>query len=94
MNRLGSILNRMENTEALDRQLTVEVREAMKAAGLSHRDMSGITGIPLVTLSRRLSAQGKGFTVAEVLDIADALGLSLVELAIRAERSLSRTAAA
>lgn len=94
MNHLGSNIHHMENNEALDRQLTAEVREAMKAAGMSHRDMSEITGIPLVTLSRRLSAQGKGFTVAEVLTIADALGLSLVELAIRAERSLTRSTAA
>lgn len=94
MNRMGSSLDHMDNTEALDRQLTAEVRDAMKAAGVSHRDMSAKTGIPLVTLSRRLSGQGKGFTVVEVLAIADALGLSLVELALRADRSLTRAHAA
>ena len=79
----------MDRSEALDRQLTAEVREAVKAAGLSQRDLAGRTGIPLVTLSRRLTGQGRGFTVDELLRIGEALGLSLVDLALRAERSPS-----
>lgn len=94
MNHMVCSLDHMDNTEALDRQLTAEVREAMKAAGMSHREMAAATGIPLVTLSRRLSGQGKGFTVVEVLAIADVLGISLVELALRADRSLTRANAA
>ena len=94
MNHMVCSIDHMDNTEALDRQLTAEVREAMKAAGMSHREMATATGIPPVTLSRRLSGQGKGFTVVEVLAIADVLGISLVELALRADRSLTRANAA
>lgn len=83
----------MDNTEALDRQIAAEIAAAAKAAGLSQSALSAETGIPLATLQRRLSGVGKGFTVSELLAACQALGLSLVEVALRAERSLARTAA-
>lgn len=84
----------MDSSQALDRQLVAVVRDAMRALGRSQRDISEATGIPLVTLSRRLSGAGKGFTVEELLAVADALGISLVELAVRAERRSAQAPAA
>lgn len=94
MIHLDSTVAHMDSSEALDRQLTAEVREAMKAAGVSQRELAAETGIPMVTLNRRLNGQGKGFTVSELITAGEALGLSLLELAIRAERSLARNVAA
>lgn len=84
----------METHEALARQMAGEVRAAMGHAGISQRDLAATTGLPLVTLSRRLTGKGKPFDIGELALIADTLGLSLVELAIRAERSLTRAHAA
>jgi len=93
MNHMGTIVDHMDTTEALDRQLTAEVLAAMKAARKSQRDMADATGIPLVTLGRRLGGNGKGFTVLELMRICEALGISFVEPALRAERSLLTRAA-
>lgn len=83
----------MDSSPALDRQITAEVQAAVATAGLSQRELALKSGIPLATLARRLSGMGKGFTVSEVIAVADVLGISLVELALRAERSAARTAA-
>ena len=94
MSRLGTKLIPMETHEALARQIADEVRAAMARAGISQRDLADRTGLPLVTLSRRLTGKGKPFDVGELALIADVLGLSLVELAIRAERASARANAA
>lgn len=60
---------------------------------MSQRDVAAATGIPLVTLSRRLTGQ-TGFTVPEVAAIAHLLGISLVEVFLRAERAATASAAA
>ena len=81
----------MDTSEALDRQIIAEVRDAMKAAGLSQRDVADMAAIPFTTLSRRLSGHGKGFTVQELLAVSTVLNVSLVELALRAERAIARS---
>lgn len=91
---MGTMLSCMETQEPLARQIADEVRTAMERAGVSQRDLATKTGLPLVTLSRRLTSKGKPFDIGELAMIADALDLSMVELVIRAERSLSRSAAA
>lgn len=75
----------MNTPEATSARLTAAVADAMKTAGVSQRSMSDRCGIPLVTLNRRLTGR-TAFTVVEVAAIAGQLGLSLVELALRAER--------
>lgn len=80
----------MDTSEALDLQITAEVRDAIQAAGLSHREVAERAAIPYATLSRRLSGRGRGFTVLELLAITRVLDISLVELALRAERALAR----
>ena len=84
----------MNTNQALEQQLAAEVREAARSAGVSRNQLAELTGIPFVTLTRRLTSTGKGFTVAELVAVAAALDLSLVELALRAERSLTRASAA
>lgn len=76
--------------EALARQVLAEIRQAMKAAGISQRDIAKATGIPLVTLNRRLVGTGKPMDLSEVAAIAAVLGLSLTEVALRAERALGQ----
>lgn len=93
MSRLVSTLIRMDTPEALARQVALEVEAARKAAGISQRALSETTGIPLVTLNRRLTGQGKPFTFAEVAAVAAALGTTLTDISLRAERNVGRTAA-
>lgn len=75
----------MNTPQATSDRLTAVVGEAMRAAKVSQRAMSAATGIPLVTLSRRLAGR-TGFTVHELAAIAEVLNLSIVELAVRADR--------
>ena len=94
VNHMGVIVDHMENnTDALDRQLTAEVRRAAEAAGISQLALAEQTGIPYTTLARRLNGVGKGFTVAELLRIIAVLGISLTELSLRAERTAFQQAA-
>lgn len=88
MLRLGTSVLRMATPDQLSSRLAATVAASIKAANLSQRAVAEATGIPLVTLSRRLTGHS-GFTVPEVAAIADALGVSLVELFLRAERSTS-----
>ena len=85
MFRLTTNLVRMNTPEATSARLTAAVGDAIKAAGLSQRAVAERCGIPLVTLNRRLTGR-TAFTVIEVAAIADALGTSLLDLAVRAER--------
>lgn len=50
------------------------VKDAISAAGSSHRKLCEATGIPSVTLNRRLNAN-RTFTVEELVAIADHLGV-------------------
>lgn len=75
----------MNTPEATSARLTAAVADAVKASGLSQRTLAEKCGIPLVTLNRRLTGRNP-FTVVEVAAIADALGTSLLDLAVRAER--------
>lgn len=50
------------------------VKDAMTAAGSSHRKVCAATGIPSVTLTRRLNAL-RTFTVEELILVAEHLGV-------------------
>ena len=93
MSRLVSKVVHMDTPEAVARQVAVEVEAARVAAKVTQRDLAEATGIPLVTLNRRLTGQGKPFTFAEVASIATALGTTITEIALRAERNVGRVAA-
>lgn len=91
MSRMTTSLLRMNTPKATSDRLTVVIGDAMKAAKVSQRAMAEATGIPLVTLNRRLTGHA-AFTVVEMAAIAEVLNLSIVELAIRAERLASAAA--
>lgn len=93
MSQMVTTVSRMDTSESIARQVAVELRAAMASAGVSQRDMAAETGIPLVTLSRRLTGTGKGFTLDEVAMVASVLGLGLTEVVLRAERAMRSAAA-
>jgi transcriptional regulator with XRE-family HTH domain len=66
--------------------IAAEIRAAMARLAINQSDVTAATGMTPATLSRKLSGQGR-FTVAEVADIADCLGITVSELARRAEQS-------
>ena len=89
MSHLVTTLSRMDTSpQALTGRISAEVKRAMKERGLSQREMSRRTGIPLNTFNARLqSGTTRPFTVGELALVLDVLNISLVELAIRAERA-------
>ncbi len=92
MSRMGTTVIRMDTPEVISHHLSQVVGAAIKSAGESQRSVAAKTGIPLVTLSRRLTGR-TSFTFAEVAAIAGVIGVSVVELVLRAERASSSTAA-
>ncbi|MGI5223242.1 helix-turn-helix domain-containing protein [Nocardia sp. CA-290969] len=57
------------------------VGRALDAADLSLRKAAAQTGIPYTTLHRKIKGHGKtGFTINELLNIAEALDMSLSQL--------------
>lgn len=76
----------MDTLRLADR-LTAEVKKAMGEQGISQREMSRRTGIPLNTLNARLQGSAtRSFNMGELGSVLGVLHLSLVELAVRAER--------
>lgn len=73
----------MEHPTASQR-IAAAVADAIKRADLSQRDVAARTGIPLVTLSRRLTGKSP-FTIAELATIADLLGTTIAGLTAAAD---------
>lgn len=59
-------------------RVALRVAAAMEAGGWSEKAMAETTGIPRVTLRRRLA--GAAFNVAELAAISEALGTTVSEL--------------
>jgi len=91
MFRLVTTVPRMDTPEALARRVAHVVKTAAEEAGISQRKLAEVTGIPLVTLGRRLNG-GKSFEIRELAAIGEALDLSLTDIALMAERAPSPTA--
>lgn len=75
----------MTTAQQVSEHLSQVVADAVKAAGMTQRDLSDTTGIPLVTVNRKL----KGHTplnAVELVSISRAVQVSLAELALRAEQ--------
>ena len=70
------------DTNTYPRQVSQTVADAMQAQGWSEKAMAEATGIPRVTLRRRLA--GAAFNVAELAAIADILGTTVSDLVDRA----------
>ena len=86
MFRMSTTMFRMTSPEAKSRRLSQAIKEAASAASISQRDLADRTGIPLVTLNRKLN-HTTPFNAVELGAISEVLGLSLTELALRAERN-------
>lgn len=74
----------MDTPQTQADRLTGAIRAALDRAGVSRRELSARTGIPLTTLQRRLVSPGSGLQLAEATAIASALGTSLSDLAAEA----------
>lgn len=85
MFRLTTSMLHMNTPQATSDRLTAVISQAMASAKVSQRAMAEATGIPLVTLNRRLTGR-TAFTAVEMAAVAEVLNLSIVELALRAER--------
>lgn len=89
MSRMGTTVTRMDTPNIAER-MTEEVRQVMSSRGMSQRKLASQTGIPLNTLSARLQPHTtRPFNLGELGLVVDALDISMVDLTIRAERSLS-----
>lgn len=91
--RLTTIVFRMTTAQQVSDSLREVVVAAAKSAGKSQRDISDETGIPLTTVNRKF----KGIypmTVLELAAFADAIGTSITDLALKAERRTAGSEAA
>lgn len=70
-------------TQALGSVLTAAIKEDRR----TQRDVSERSGVPLVTLNRKLLGR-RPFTVLELAAICDVLNLSLTDVVLRAERAV------
>lgn len=83
--RLTTNVCHMTTAHRIDQAIAQVVSEAVKSANLTQRDVSEQSGMPLVTLNRKLRG-ATSFTVVELASIAEVLNVSLTDLALRAER--------
>lgn len=70
--------------EERSRELSRALKEAAKKQGVTQKDLAALTGIPLVTLHRKLN-HIYPFKTWEAGVVAEALGLSLADLAASEE---------
>ena len=68
----------MDTNHHTPQRVAQAVAEAMEAGGWSEKGLAEATGIPRVTLRRRLA--GSAFNVAELAAIASALGTTVTAL--------------
>jgi len=69
----------MDTPEQTSREISRTVSEALRAAGISQRSAADLTGIPLTTLSRRLTGAAP-FLVTELAVLAKVLGTTVSTL--------------
>lgn len=82
----------MEPPSSYNALIAAEIRASMARSAISQSAVVEATKMSPAGLSRKLSGQGR-FTVGEVADIAACLGLTVSELARRAEQQNSVGAA-
>lgn len=83
---LMETLPRYRNTFLNVWRITNVIREMMRKARISQGQMAEATGIPIVTLNRRLNRRGREWLVPELAAVAEVLGTTLTGLVERAER--------
>jgi hypothetical protein len=83
----------MTTAQQVSDSLREVVVAAAKDAGMSQRAISDETGFPLIRVNRKFTGVYPMDTV-ELAAFAQAIGTTITELAIKAERRLSETEAA
>jgi len=73
----------MATTTDTSRNIAANVSSALTTAGIPQRDAAKRTGIPLTTLSRRLTGNSP-FTIVELDLIAGLLGVTVSDLIAQA----------
>ena len=73
----------MATTTETSRSIAANVSAALTTAGIPQRDAASRTGIPLTTLSRRLTGNSP-FTIVELDLIAGILGVTVSDLIAQA----------
>lgn len=86
MFRMTTIVCRMTTAHRINEALAAELRTAIKGDRRTQRDVSERSGIPLVTLNRKLAGRS-AFTVVELAAVCEVLDVSLVDIVLRAERA-------
>lgn len=61
------------------------LRELLREAKVSQAEAARRSGIPLTTLNRRLAGRGRPVLVSEMFALREVLGVSVTEMAARAE---------
>lgn len=74
--------------DAASRAVARAVSDALRAAGVSQRDAAERSGIPLTTLSRRLTGASP-LLYTELVALAGLAGVTVTELAAEVERVAS-----
>lgn len=69
--------------------LTEAIRDAIARSGKSQRDVAEQAGIPLATLSRRLTRSGRGLRVEEVMALCDVLDLPFADFVSQATAAVA-----
>lgn len=90
--RLASTVFHMTTAHDTAKALAQAVRETIESRGHTQREVADGTGIPLTTLSRKL----RGLTPLDAIETASLaifLDTSITDLALRADRITSRSAA-
>lgn len=62
------------------------IRELLDEANVSQAEASQRSGIPLTTLNRKLNGKGRAFLVCELAALRDVLGVSITDMAFRADQ--------
>lgn len=81
----------MEHNTDTSRRIAGVVERRISASGISLREAARQTGIPLTTLSRRLTGNSP-FSLPELAAVAELLGVVASELVIEAETTDTRAA--
>ena len=72
-------------TNPTSAEVSEAVKSAIKAVGLSQREVATAAGIAPSTLSRRFTGRGRPFLVTELFDIANVIGVDVSDLVRAAE---------
>lgn len=87
-----TVLHMDITTESRTHTLAEVVRDALHDAGIPQREASQRSGIPINTLSRRLTGKSP-LTISELAELADIAGRSLTSLIAEVEQRLESDAA-